>query len=298
MSRRDATVRAVLLAAVLLGTAACEAAPPTRAEREASFGSLDSVSAGATSLRFHVLERTVGISYTVGQVRRSGESVTMRLETFVGTAAAIAPDGYFLTAAHVVRGVGSDVYLSGDLAGALEEPRARVVWRGDSASLDTDLAILKAAVRRPIPCFEWEEIDWLRAGEGVALAGQGVVSPSTGDGGRETTSLAVFGGRLLGAPAAGPSTDGGGPAVHQIYVSALTSHGDSGGPVVSRRGRLAGITIGEFRATLLRFTPDSRTLALRPDPRWVEERIALDRAHGRGARTAETAAGQSPRIER
>ncbi len=273
-----------LCAILLLAATACAAGPPTHAEREASFAPFAGVRVDGLSLRDHLAERTVGLIGRLVADPSSGEVHSGEPPLSVAAAAAIAPDGYLLTAAHAIEPAGSVVIVLGTFPPEGTR-RARIVWRGDGSDPTTDLAILHVDVERPIPSFAWEDVAELRPGERVALAGLGTVAPGSGDPGG-FAELGVVGGRLREEPTRAVPAKPGRPSAHRVFFDAPISRGDSGGPVVSARGRLAGITIGSIVGV---FGPDligSAEHALRPDPAWIDARIALDRAERAAGRIA------------
>ena len=85
-----------------------------------------------------------------------------------GSAAPIAPDGYFLTADHVLsRMNGRNVFLICGQGGRLAPAKARVVWRSESS----DLELLHIPVKTPY-FYRWTPPEnWLPAGNSVIHGG-------------------------------------------------------------------------------------------------------------------------------
>ena len=138
-----------------------------------------------------------------------------------GSAVPIAPDGYFLTADHVLATAsGRNIYVIYGANGGLGAARARVIWR----SGDGDLALIHAPIATPY-FYEWTPSgQTLPAGTGVMHAGiaTGFRSPS----GKLITPVRPD--RSFGRPQR---------FKHDIPLEP----GDSGGPVVDSRGLLVGV---------------------------------------------------------
>lgn len=138
-----------------------------------------------------------------------------------GSAAPITPDGYFLTADHVLaQANGKNVFLIYGQGGRLVPAKARVVWRSESS----DLALLHIPVKTPY-FYQWTPPErWLPAGNWVIHGGisTGVKSKE----GRLATTLS-------------PESHFTGKRRFKIDIP--LKPGDSGGPVVDAYGRLVGI---------------------------------------------------------
>lgn len=139
-----------------------------------------------------------------------------------GSATPISPDGYFLTADHVIeREDGRSVFvLTGGEGGRLVPYRARVVWRSKKA----DLALLH--IRHSTPdYYKWTPpSEWLPVGTPVIHGG---LATGTNSGwGKLGSSLKPE--RTL--------------SHHRMFKMDIPLQpGDSGGPVVDARGLLVGI---------------------------------------------------------
>lgn len=179
-----------------------------------------------------------------------------------GSAAPIAPDGYFLTADHVLaRMNGRNVFLIYGQGGRLAPARARVVWRSEAA----DLALLHIPARTPY-YYQWTGPDqWLPAGTGVMHGG--ISTGFNSDGGKLGTAL---------APERAFTRN------RKFKIDIPLQPGDSGGPVVDAYGRLVGINSAvEFLVPMeTAFFIDSE--GTRPNVKFIEEIIAKDRARNRG----------------
>lgn len=185
-----------------------------------------------------------------------------------GSAAPIAPDGYFLTANHVLsRMAGRNVFLIYGQGGRLAPARARVVWRSESA----DIALLHIPAQTPY-YYQWTPPDrWLPAGNGVIHGGISTGFKS-GDG-------------KLGTALAPESLFTGN---RRFKIDIPLQPGDSGGPVVDAYGRLVGINSAvEFLVPMeTAFFIDSE--GNRPNTRMINDLIQNDRARNNG---------QNPSIE-
>jgi S1-C subfamily serine protease len=182
-----------------------------------------------------------------------------------GSAAPISPDGYFLTADHVLAQMaGRNVFLIYGQGGRLIPTRARIVWR----SASSDLAILHIPVKTP-NFYQWTPPDqWLPAG--TRLIHGGIATGFKSGAGRLGTSLAPEG-MLTGN--------------RRFKIDIPLQPGDSGGPVVDSYGRLVGINSAvEFLVPIeTAFFIDSE--GNRPNTHTIDTLIQNDRA-GRVGKTA------------
>lgn len=175
-----------------------------------------------------------------------------------GSAAPIAPDGYFMTADHVLsRMTGRNVFVFFTRNGKLEVSKARVVWRSASA----DLALLHIPQKTPY-FYQWSPRNqWLP--EGTEVIHGGISTGYRSGSGKLTSGLA-------------PETAFTGSRKFKIDIPLLP--GDSGGPVVNATGELVGINSAvEFLVPLeTAFFVDSE--CSRPNIRSIEKIIRNDRA--------------------
>jgi len=180
-----------------------------------------------------------------------------------GSAAPITPDGYFLTADHVLaRIAGRNVFVIYGQGGRLRPARARVVWRSESA----DLALLHIPVKTPY-FYQWTDPGrWLSAGTPVIHGG--IATGFKSDDGK------------LGTPLA-PET--GFTRTRPFKIDIPLQAGDSGGPVVDAYGRMVGINSAvEFLVPMeTPFFIDSE--GNRPNTRQIDALIRNDRARNSGA---------------
>lgn len=175
-----------------------------------------------------------------------------------GSATPISPDGYFLTADHVLaRLPGRGVYVIYGRGVGPAPARARVVWRDAAA----DLALLHAPVKTG-DYFRWTSPDgWLPEGSGVIHGG--IATGSKSGWGKLGTTLAperAFTG------------------TRKFKIDIPLRPGDSGGPVVDAYGALVGINSAvEFLVPMeTAFFVDSE--ASRPNTRRIESLMRRDRA--------------------
>lgn len=175
-----------------------------------------------------------------------------------GSATPISPDGYFLTANHVLeRMEGRHVFVMYGHGTGLAPVKARVVWRSDTA----DLALLHIPVRTAL-YYRWSPPGrWLPEGSGVIHGGLATGRQSAW--GKLGTSLAperAFTGN------------------RKFKIDIPLQPGDSGGPVVDAYGELVGINSAvEYLVPMeTAFFVDSE--ASRPNTQWLESLMRKDRA--------------------
>lgn len=175
-----------------------------------------------------------------------------------GSSTPIAPDGYFLTADHVLASMKNrNVFVLYGKDGRLVPTKARVVWRSESG----DLALLKIPVETP-NYYRWTRPDrWLPSGTGVIHGG--IATGFKSAPGKLSTSIAPEGGLRR---------------IRKFKLDIPLRPGDSGGPVVDAYGGLVGINSAvEFFVPMeTAFFVDSE--ATRPDSRSIEALIQADRA--------------------
>ncbi|MEP2775764.1 MAG: serine protease [Luteolibacter sp.] len=138
-----------------------------------------------------------------------------------GSAAPITPDGYFLTADHVLaRAPGKNVFIIYGRGGNVIYRKARIVWRSES----NDLAILHINEKTPY-FYRWTPPEkWLSVGHPVIHGGM-------------ATGFSSSPGKLRTALAPEGSFTGNRP----FKIDIPLKPGDSGGPIVDAFGNLVGI---------------------------------------------------------
>ncbi len=175
-----------------------------------------------------------------------------------GSAAPISPDGYFLTADHVLSQIaGRNVFVIYGHGGRIVTGRARVVWR----SYDDDLALLHVPINTPY-FYRWTDAArWVP--EGTEVIHGGVATGFRSEPGKLTTSLPPE--RFF-------------TRNRSFKIDIPLQPGDSGGPVVDAYGSLVGINSAvEFLIPLeTAFFVDSE--GNRPSVRMIENLIERDRA--------------------
>ena len=175
-----------------------------------------------------------------------------------GSATPISPDGYFLTADHVLeRMAGRNVFVLYGCDARLAPVKARVVWRSGGA----DLALLHIPVRTAA-YYQWTPPErWLP--EGSRVIHGGIATGAASAWGKLSTSLApegVFTGD------------------RKFKIDIPLQPGDSGGPVVDAHGALVGINSAvEYLVPMeTAFFVDSE--ASRPSLRRLDALVRRDRA--------------------
>jgi len=176
-----------------------------------------------------------------------------------GSATPVSPDGYFLTADHVLSQMEAhNVFVLYGRNGHLIPSKARVVWR----SAREDLALLHIPESTP-EYYHWSSPHhWLPSGT-VMLQG-GIATGLKSTPGKLSTTLApelVFTG------------------TRKFKINIPLQPGDSGGPVVDAYGDLVGINSAvEFFVPMeTAFFVDSE--ASRPNTRAIAALLKADRAH-------------------
>jgi S1-C subfamily serine protease len=175
-----------------------------------------------------------------------------------GSATPISPDGYFLTADHVLAAMsGRNVFVLYGRQGRLVPKKARVVWRSE----ESDLALLHIPVKTP-NYYRWTPADrWLPLGTPVIHGG--IATGFKSAAGKLGTSIP-------------PESAFSGTRAFKIDIP--LQPGDSGGPVVNAYGELIGINSAvEFLVPMeTAFFVDSE--ANRPNTRVLEAHIREDRS--------------------
>lgn len=173
-----------------------------------------------------------------------------------GSCAPVTPDGYFLTAAHVLAHEDSYVLYatSNHRKTYIDYAPLRVVYRNDAA----DFAIVKASISTP----RYLRHRTAPLTEGETLFAGGWMHEKAG--GEFLESLPVEG-----------ATDGG---FQKIVTTLPMIKGDSGSPLIDQRGRLCGVLSTMRLGVVVKMKPKST--AVRPDPAQVERIIRDDRSGG------------------
>lgn len=175
-----------------------------------------------------------------------------------GSATPITPDGYFLTADHVLNtAAGRKVFVIYGRGDHLRGAPARIVWR----SRDSDMAVLKAPIDTPRYYRFTPSGQWLP--EGTPVIHAGIATGFDSEPGKLASSI---------PPAS--TLSGRRRFKHDIPLRP----GDSGGAVLDARGRLVGINSAvEFLVPLeTAFFIESE--GFRPNPTRIAKVIESDRA--------------------
>jgi hypothetical protein len=147
--------------------------------------------------------------------------------------------------------------------GRIQFYQSRIVWCGDVAKREPDLAVLH------IPTRLRAVLEWAPEAERGMLAFAGGLDCEAGP----KFKLVTLSGQVSGV--AEPNWIH--PGRTTIFHRSPIHVGDSGGPLVTDKGQLLGINV-ELRPSSvfrgLRATPLS--VAHRPDPAWLDQVIAAD----------------------
>jgi hypothetical protein len=238
----------------------------TPAQRNASFSPYHQAKIGQERVGDYLIDRS-GFLLDGGRVDLMTNSPGNRFhykDAGFGTAAAIDPRGYFLTAAHCVEK--KECWLVWR-DGKTQSERARIVWRGNEKKGGPDLAIL--CVARPLThTFAWAA----EFTNGSPVMDVGV---RWNEEMRDVTPQCMAGSVLKAEPL---STNAWAYSV--VSHSSPLRPGDSGGPLVLSDGRLVGINVSveyDFQWSRLSLAPRHST-AHRPDLAWVRKVIEADAA--------------------
>ncbi|HVY71204.1 MAG TPA: serine protease [Verrucomicrobiae bacterium] len=176
-----------------------------------------------------------------------------------GLAMAIAPDGYFLTAAHLT--TNGPIQLFFWTSQGPQAARARVVASRLSRKPWMDVAVIHVDAKLPA-VFEWCDARELAAGRPLIEVG---ASSKVIAGECLRFRRACLAGKVKAVSASAKGIS--------LIKSDLTSRaGDSGGPVVTPSGKLAGVHSGVSSSLF-----GAAGVSIRPAPGWVADVIAADR---------------------
>ena len=200
-----------------------------------------------------------------------GSSVTMRGKLgsgfTIGSAVAVAADGYYLTAAHCLdeKGLRLVGYNGREIIFA---PEVRTVWSGKDRG--QDLALVHIAAEKS-PYFPLADASGVYPGAEVLVCGAGGLR------------LAQSAGKIQ---VVRDRREGSSIPWKAVVHSAPLLKGDSGGPVMNEAGKLVGVTStgGAFALPLVgkRWVHSYRSGAVWADPDWVQSMIEEDRRKFRG----------------
>jgi S1-C subfamily serine protease len=242
----------------------------TTAQRRASVESYANVKVGQESLRDFLLERSAVVineDGVTGSLKIVVQGSTLDFSGFGGEwnitrgfAAAIDHRGYLITAGHVVRREKGQPMLVFLGPGAKTPVHARVVWCGDGSENQPDIAILYAG--EPLnEIFEWAPNSFFS--EEVFAVGADYDGDD--DENQNHFSSDYIAGLLLWTS----SRTNWVPSTTKVHSSIPVHHGDSGGPLAAKDGRLLGVNTYFYHKG---FSAD----AYRPDLDWLKKLIDED----------------------
>jgi hypothetical protein len=255
---------AALLVLALGALASCRSREATREDKAASFGPYADHRLDGVPLEQWLAARTAGVLTDFTIVTATAGPADVRFDS-CATAASLTPDGYFLTAAHCVRRR-PWLWVSRP-GGGFDARPVRVVWAGSPGERALDLAILKSDQAAPAT-FAWADARDFPDGAELVTMGFGTALDVAG-------KLRAHGsaGRATQDPFPVERVSPTAPTVIAVVYDAPITAGDSGGPVATLSGGLAGVNIGTVDDWIGR----SRGVAFRPDPAWIAARIEQDR---------------------
>src|SRR5947209_8674285 len=140
MPRRSSLARSLAFAALLLATGCASLLLPSDGDRARSWKPFVAEHVGDDSLGDYIAKRCALVIRSIVSIKPVSGGFVIE-ESGVGTAIAIAPDGYLLTAAHCVTDPHPHVIYT-TFEGQRIAP-ARVVWSGDPDDERRDFAIIK-----------------------------------------------------------------------------------------------------------------------------------------------------------
>lgn len=187
----------------------------------------------------------------------------------IGTAAAIDSRGYFLTAAHNIRGDTQTLFFFDGTNSHAES--FRVVWNGKIKGNGADLALIVVPVALQ-KTWRWSA----RFTQGDAVIG---VGPA--DAAALKLDPVIFAGIIKSSFQSRSS-----PEIWSIVHDAPIRRGDSGGPLFDLSGHLVAIEIElDWSASIFKpwslLKPSQEAQALRPDLKWLNQLIEADLAEKR-----------------
>lgn len=189
-----------------------------------------------------------------------------------GTATAISPHGYYLTAAHCVESRPVQLVILD--ANGFRQLRARVVWRGHTNRLDLpDIALLHVANHQSPSYFPLIAPYKLKTGTPILTAGFGGITYGNTGISHSAGQIRTINSKLKSSYRT---------RWIEFQHDAPLLQGDSGGPVIDAQGNLLGITsFIEFTLHQILYRPwlhSYTSTAICPDPAWMNELIQADQA--------------------
>lgn len=174
-----------------------------------------------------------------------------------GLAVGIEPDGYLLTAGHVV---GTNIYVMGWFDGRIDLKPARCIYRRNEEHADAAVLKVDASLDYPVDFSGPPQTN-------------DTVFAVVGHRNRDNNDLEI--GFTAGKVVSLHVDPSGGP-VQLVNTTVPLWKGDSGGPVLNRNGQLVGITTG-FRYEWRFFKGTTYRFSFRPEPALIENIVREDR---------------------
>jgi S1-C subfamily serine protease len=259
-------VRRVALVSLFAFAAACSHLASYH-DKQVSFRQFESLTIDGKSLADFLQQRSaVVVAGAQPELLASrGDEVDLSLKPVsrdgfdIGSATAIATDGYFLTAGHCVNR--RPIFLMRATSSGPTILPVRVVWQPPAKS-PCDVAVIKVDNETP-EIFAFADPALLQPDLDVVTAG----------------ANGLAGGKLADVNRSLVPETATTPAVLAIFHNVPLAEGDSGGPLATLDGKLVGIEV-LARAV---FWGVTQGVALRPDRAWLKETMAADRAARHGS---------------
>lgn len=193
-----------------------------------------------------------------------------------GTAVALTPDGYYLTAAHNIGR--TPLVLAYPNRKGWRTGRIRVVWTGRSLPQGPDVAVVHSPLRSPLhaPLAPWMET--------MTPQAEPLLSAGWGTDHRNPATPHLAAGRL---ERVGPARSGTEAARwRRLWHSLPLVRGDSGAPLFNTRGEIIGLHTGGEYDRVTRMMGRERlqgwtSVGIQPDAHWIQTIIARDRTRQR-----------------
>jgi S1-C subfamily serine protease len=244
---------------------------PTDQVRHAAFKRYQSLFTGNQTNALNQIYTVIsGLNLNAGQFRSRSDGIYFagtNESVNIGMAIGLEPDGYLLTATHVLRG---NTVVIGSFNGKLDIKPARVVFKSDSKT-HADVALLKvdAHLYRQAVFGRKPQVR-----DRVFAVVSDYVTESNCEGYASFTA-----GKVLEV-----TRDPGGSAVDLVYTDVPFRAGDSGGALLSSNGELIGVdTAFTCGPPWLGYSSwadlPPRQMSFLPDKQFVQNIIAEDRAN-------------------
>ncbi len=232
----------------------CYLAAPSRARADRRPPSVESLHFAQKRMSAVIVTKQADISQWV---RRGFPKSQTPTDTDGGTACPISPDGYFLTADHVLKNAGfSNVHVLYGRGSGLQMARARIVWRDPG----NDIAIFHAPL--VTPAYYTFTPPTLSLPEGTTVF----------HGGLTTGLKPLYGALNTTIPKQSIFT---GPKRFRIDIP--LQPGDSGGPILDARAQLIGVNSSVEFLVPMETPIFTESCGVRPNVNKVMKIIAKDR---------------------